>query len=213
MQDLTATRSMAPHPGDNVHTDAPGALLVAFDSVLGQDRLPLNRTKPGTTVTATVTVRSIIPMPAGHARGIVDGDGGQAFIYIARDYIDRLRHLLVEGATVMIRGTHTVLGDKPTIGVFAAREASPAARIVARVADRLTDRPFNHPITNTPVSRCMTDGILGSALATALDAILRTVPTYAERTAARDAVQKALPPVTGTVDEYAALLRAAVVSL
>lgn len=93
------------------------------------------------------------------------------------------------------------------------REVSAAARIVTAVADLLESRPFIHPITNQPVSRCMTDGILGAALGTALDAVLRKVPSYAERTAARDAVQQALPPITGTVDEYVAALRAAAVNL
>ena len=99
----------------------PSALLVDFDSVIGQDRKPFDQTKLGTTVTATVTIRSIRVLPAGHCRGIVDGDGGSAIIYIARDYTDRLRHILVEGATVTIRGAHTVLGGVATIGVFAAR--------------------------------------------------------------------------------------------
>lgn len=50
-------------------TPTPGALLVDFDSLLGQDRLPFDRTKLGTTVSATVTVRSIAMMAGGHARG------------------------------------------------------------------------------------------------------------------------------------------------
>lgn len=188
-------------------TAALGGLLVDFDSVIGQDRKPFDQTKLGTTVTATVTVRSIRVLPAGHCRGIVDGDGGSAVIYIARDYTDRLRHILVEGATVKIRGAHTVLGGVATIGVFAAREASPAARIVIAVADRLASRPFLD--RGHPVPRCMTDGILGAALSTALDTVLRKMPSYPERTATRDAVQQALPPIAGTVDEYVAELRAA----
>jgi len=124
MQDLKTTHSMATHPGDNVHTDTPGALLVDFDSVLGQDRLPFDRTKLGTTVTATVTVRSIADMAGGHARGIVDGDGGYAIFYVARDFTARLADVLTPGATVMIRGTHELVGMIPTINIFAARSVN-----------------------------------------------------------------------------------------
>jgi hypothetical protein len=120
MQDLTATRTSTAHPGDNVHP-VSGALLVDFDSVLGEDRKPFDQTKLGTTVTATVTVRSIADMAGGHCRGIIDGDGGYAIFYLPRDYKDRLRHLLTEGATVKVRGTHTLVGMLPTIGIFAAR--------------------------------------------------------------------------------------------
>jgi len=109
---------------DNVHTDALGDLIVDFDSILGQDRQPLTRTKRGTTVAATVTVRSITRLHAGHLRGIVDGEGGSAFIYVARDFATVLRHVFVEGATVKLRGSHTTLGNMPTIGVFAAREVT-----------------------------------------------------------------------------------------
>lgn len=106
--------------------DVPqGALLVDFDSVLGEDRKPFDQTKLGTTVTATVTVRSIADMAGGHCRGIVDGEGGYAIFYLPRDYKDRLRHVLTEGATVKIRGTHTLVGQTiPTIGIFAARSVN-----------------------------------------------------------------------------------------
>lgn len=121
MQDLTTPRSMAPHPGDNVHTDAPGSLLVDFDSVLGQDRMPFDATKLGTTVTATVTVRSINALAGGHARGIVDGDGGYAIFYIDRDHTARLADVLTPGVRVMVRGTHQLVGMMPTVQIFAAR--------------------------------------------------------------------------------------------
>ncbi|MER6249352.1 hypothetical protein [Streptomyces griseorubiginosus] len=106
----------------------------------------------------------------------------------------------------------TTLSRAPHLGDN-VHPVSAAARIVIAVADRLADRPLIHPVTNQPVPRCMTDGILGAALSTALDTVLRKVPSYPERAAARDAVQQALPPVTGTVDEYATQLRAAAVNL
>jgi hypothetical protein len=98
-----------------------GALLVDFDSLIGQDRKPFDQTPLGTTVTATVTVRSIAPMAGGHARGIVDGDGGYAIFYVARGVMNVLAHTLTPGATVMIRGTHQLAGMVPTIDIFAAR--------------------------------------------------------------------------------------------
>lgn len=103
-------------------SDASGALLVDFDSVLGEDRKPFDRTKLGTTVSATVTVRSIATLADGHGRGIVDGEGGYAIFYIARDYMPRLAHILTEGATAKIRGTHALVGMIPTISIFAARQ-------------------------------------------------------------------------------------------
>jgi hypothetical protein len=103
-------------------TTTPAGLLVDFDSVLGQDRKPFHAVKTGTTVTATVTVRSVTAYgPAGHSRGIVDGDGGWAMFYLPRDYKPRLGHVLTPGAKVMLRGTATKVGDIPVIGVFAAR--------------------------------------------------------------------------------------------
>lgn len=112
----SATRTPSP-----TATPASGALLVDFDSVLGEDRQPFDRTKLGTTVTATVTVRSIADMAGGHARGVVDGDGGYAIFYVARDFTARLADVLTPGATVMIRGTHELVGMIPTINIFAAR--------------------------------------------------------------------------------------------
>jgi hypothetical protein len=102
-------------------TAAPGALLVDFDSVLGQDRKPFDQTPLGTTVTATVTVRSIASMAGGHARGIVDGEGGYAIFYVARDFTARLADTLKPGAEATIRGTHQLVGMIPTIDVWAAR--------------------------------------------------------------------------------------------
>lgn len=103
---------------------APGALLVDFDSALGEDRKPFDQTKLGTTVTSTVTVRSITKMAGGHARGIVDGEGGYAIFYIARDFLPRLTDVLQEGAVVKIRGSHQLVGMIPTIDVFAARQVT-----------------------------------------------------------------------------------------
>lgn len=100
---------------------APGALLVDFDSVIGQDRKPFDATKLGTTVTATVTVRSFDVLAGGHARGIVDGDGGYAVFYVPRGIMSVLRYTLKAGATVRIRGSHDLVGMLPTISIFAAR--------------------------------------------------------------------------------------------
>jgi len=125
MQDRTGTLATAPHPDDTVNpVTASGSLLVDFDSVLGEDRKPFDRTKLGTTVTATVTVRSINVLAGGHARGIVDGDGGYAIFYIARDYIDRLTGTIKPGATVKVRGVHALVGALPTLSIFAAREVT-----------------------------------------------------------------------------------------
>ncbi|MFF7527340.1 hypothetical protein [Streptomyces pseudovenezuelae] len=98
-----------------------GALLVDFDSVIGQDRKPFDATKLGTTVTATVTVRSIDVLAGGHARGIVDGDGGYAIFYVARGFRIVLADVLKPGAKVKIRGAHELHGMIPTISIFAAR--------------------------------------------------------------------------------------------
>jgi hypothetical protein len=103
---------------------ASGALLVDFDSVLGEDRKPFDRTKLGTTVTATVTVRSISKMAGGHARGVVDGEGGYAIVYIARGFRIVLAHVLTPGAKVKIRGSHELIGTIPTINIFAARQVN-----------------------------------------------------------------------------------------
>lgn len=129
MKDRTGTLSRAPHPVDNVHpvsdTTAPqGALLVDFDSVLGEDRKPFDQTKPGTTVTATVTVQSISPLAGGHARGIVVGEGGWAIFYVAAGFMPRLADVLIKGAKVKIRGTHDLVGTLPTLDVFAARQVN-----------------------------------------------------------------------------------------
>jgi len=121
---MTNRSGLSPDVQHSTTTTPSGSLLVDFDSILGQDRQPLTRTKHGTTVSATVTVRSITRLHAGHLRGIVDGDGGSAFIYVAREFANVLRHVFVEGATVKIRGSHTTLGNVPTIGVFAAREVT-----------------------------------------------------------------------------------------
>lgn len=121
---LQPSGSMNPNGTSNPTAEiAPtGALVVDFDSVLGEDRLPFDQVKLGTTVTATVTVRSITPMAGGHARGIVDGEGGYAIFYIARDFLPRLTDVLTAGATVKIRGTAQLTAMLPTIDIFAARQ-------------------------------------------------------------------------------------------
>lgn len=106
------------------NTITPGALLVDFDSLIGEDRKPFDAIPLGTTVTATVTVRSIHVMAGGHCRGIIDGEGGYAIFYLPRDYKDRLEHVLAEGATVKVRGTTTLVGTAPVLGIFAARAVS-----------------------------------------------------------------------------------------
>lgn len=124
-QDRTAPVSMAPHPSDFVHQDVIlGALLVDFDSIVSADRKPFDQTRLGTTVTATVTVRSIDVLAGGHARGIVDGDGGYAIVYVPRGIMSVLRYTLTAGATVRIRGSHDLVGMLPTISIFAAREVT-----------------------------------------------------------------------------------------
>lgn len=132
-KDRTATPSRALHPVDNVHpvssstatasaASAPsGALLVDFDSVIGQDRKPFDATKLGTTVTATVTVRTINTLAGGYGRGTVDGEGGYAIFYVARGFRIVLADVLKPGATVKIRGAHELHGAIPTISIFAAR--------------------------------------------------------------------------------------------
>ncbi|GHC37610.1 MULTISPECIES: hypothetical protein [Streptomyces rochei group] len=109
------------HSTTTTTTPALGALLVDFDSLDGQDRNRFDRTKLDTTVTATVTVRSIDRLAGGHARGIIDGDGGYAIFYIDRDHTDRLAGILTPDATVTVRGTHQLIGTLPTINIFAAR--------------------------------------------------------------------------------------------
>ncbi|MCF0086696.1 MULTISPECIES: hypothetical protein [unclassified Streptomyces] len=105
-------------------TTAPGGLLVDFDSVLGDDCQPLTKVHAGTTVTATVTIRSIDVLPGGHARGIIDGSGGHALIYIARGSYNVLASILTVGAKVMVRGKADRIGSLPTISVFAARQVN-----------------------------------------------------------------------------------------
>lgn len=101
-----------------------GSLIVDFDSIIGQDQKPLDKTNPGTTVTATVTVRSIQMLRGGHARGVVDGSGGHAFIYVPSGVMSVLKDTLTAGTKVKVRGTATVAGQQPTIDVFAARAVS-----------------------------------------------------------------------------------------
>lgn len=103
-------------------TAAPGALLVDFDGIVSTDRKPFDETRLGTTVTATATVRSINVLAGGHARGIVDGEGGYAVFYVPRGVMSVLRYVLTAGATVRIRGSHDLVGMLPTISVFAARQ-------------------------------------------------------------------------------------------
>lgn len=130
MKDLTTTPRGARHLDDNVHavannstpTAAPGALLVDFDGIVSTDRKPFDETRLGATVTATVTVRSVNVLAGGHARGIVDGEGGYAVFYVPRGVMSVLRYVLTAGATVRIRGSHDLVGMLPTITVFAARQ-------------------------------------------------------------------------------------------
>ena len=103
-------------------TPAPGGLLVDFDSVLGQDCQPLSKVNPGATVTATVTIRHLASARGGRVRGILAGSGGQAIFTVDSDSYSRLWPVLGEGLKVMVRGTVTIVGQVPTIAVFAARE-------------------------------------------------------------------------------------------
>lgn len=116
-----ATRTSNPRDNVTQVSAVPGGLLVDFDSILGDDCQPLTKVRPGTTVTATVTIRSIQALPGGHARGVIDGSGGSAVFYVARGVYTVLAGALTAGVKVKVRGTADVIGALPTIDVFAAR--------------------------------------------------------------------------------------------
>lgn len=82
------------------------------------------------------------------------------------------------------------------------------ARILTTVADRLAEHAtITHPFFGTTEAACMTQGWLDTALWRAQGALDRGV-SMKVRTLAWPAVREALPPVTGTVAEYATQLRA-----
>lgn len=121
-QDRTASaNTIPPNPATPA---APGGLLVEFDSVLGQDCQPLAKVRVGVTVTATVTIRSIVPTAGGRARGIADGSQGWAVFTVAADFLPRVRDALHAEGRVTIRGTVKLVGQMPTIDVWAARAVS-----------------------------------------------------------------------------------------
>ncbi|MBL3669079.1 hypothetical protein JL475_24410 [Streptomyces sp. M2CJ-2] len=81
-------------------------------------------------------------------------------------------------------------------------------RVLTLAADNL--RPYETspgwvPGHTTPV--CMTDGLRDIVIGRALDTVLTTVRQYATQNAVRAAVRAVLPPVAGSVGEYAAQLR------
>lgn len=105
-------------------TPAPAGLLVDFDSVLGQDCQPLTNVNAGTTVTADVTIRTITPAAGGRARGIADGTQGWAIFTVSADALPRIKDALHHLGWITIRGTVTMVGQVPTIDVWAARAVS-----------------------------------------------------------------------------------------
>jgi hypothetical protein len=112
---------------DNVHPvftttdDVPAGLLVDFSTDLGPNCQPLNKVRPGVTVTATVTIRTLTPAAGGRARGIADGSQGWAIFTVSRDSLPRITGALHHQGWVTIRGTVTMVGQVPTIDVWAAR--------------------------------------------------------------------------------------------
>ncbi|MFF1358779.1 hypothetical protein [Streptomyces sp. NPDC058297] len=108
-----ASRTSGPRTIDS----APVGLLVDFDSGLGSNCQALSDVKPGTTVTALVTVRHLASGRGGRARGILIGSGGQAIFTIDADANARLQDSLTQGVTAQVRGTVTRIGSMNTISV------------------------------------------------------------------------------------------------
>ncbi|MGW9058900.1 hypothetical protein [Streptomyces sp. NPDC055733] len=86
--------------------------------------------------------------------------------------------------------------------------AEAAARTLNAIADDLdTSATITHPVFETETPRCMTQGLLDAAMWAASGAVDST-PNARLRTEARAAARELLPPVEGTVAEYATRLRA-----
>lgn len=82
-----------------------------------------------------------------------------------------------------------------------------AALILTLAASTLDESAtLTHPLTGHEIPRCMTQGRLDVTMWTAAGAVDH-IPNGRLRDQARAAARKALPPVTGTVAEYADLLR------
>ena len=105
-------------------TSVPAGLLVDFDSVIGIESQPLTKVKPGTTVTATVTIRTLQPSAGGRVRGIIDGTQGWAIFTVSADALPRIKDALYDLGWVTVRGTVTMVGSVPTIDIWAARAVS-----------------------------------------------------------------------------------------
>ncbi|NUS25056.1 MAG: hypothetical protein HOV92_12650 [Streptomyces sp.] len=101
---------------------ALGGLLVGFDSVLGEDRQPLNEVTPGATVTATVQIGHLRLTDNGDARGSLYGEGGWAIFTVRAAHLPGLYDTLFTWhPQIKIRGTVTRPNDVNTIEIFAAR--------------------------------------------------------------------------------------------
>lgn len=93
------------------------------------------------------------------------------------------------------------------------QQPTPLARVLTATAARLQrSADLTHPIHGTPEPRCMTRGLLDTTLPSVIGRELPRVP-YWDRAGFAATVRATLPPVTGTVAEYAALLRATAVNL
>lgn len=82
------------------------------------------------------------------------------------------------------------------------------SRVLALAADFLDEHAtITHPLVGLQVDRCMSDGYRDRAVTSVQGTVLDRVLDRRIRDAARAAVREALPPVAGTVAEYAARLR------
>jgi hypothetical protein len=89
--------------------------------------------------------------------------------------------------------------------------ADAVARILTLAADQLDQRAtFTHPVGGYETPRCVAMGTVRAAITSASDDLLRAnrLVGCSRIDAARIKVYLMLPPVTGTVAEYAAQLRA-----
>jgi hypothetical protein len=121
---MDRNRHMATRTATPTTTPAQGDLLVDFTTDLGPNCQPLKKVKPGTTVTAHVTIRTLTPAAGGRARGIIDGSQGWAIFTVSRDSLPRITDALHHQGWITIRGTVTMVGQVPTIDVWAARAVS-----------------------------------------------------------------------------------------
>ncbi|BBA99255.1 hypothetical protein RVR_5796 [Actinacidiphila reveromycinica] len=85
------------------------------------------------------------------------------------------------------------------------------SRILAAAADQLDPHAtMTHPIGGHEIPVCMTTGWLDLAVGDAVTAVLHHIPGFmrlADQFAIIAAARRALPPVAGTIAEYATQLR------